>query len=204
MKGIQHIIFDLGNVILNIDYQATIDAFEALGIKNFNKIFSKEAQNNLADDIETGAINPDVFIQTLLEQCNAGTTKEQVVHAWNAIIGYFPQRRLQLLQQLQLHYNLYLLSNTNVIHEQCYNNLLMQYHGLPTLAVFFNKIYLSHHIGLRKPNPAAWQLILTENNLTPEHTLFLDDSPQHIEAAKKLGIHCIHISEQNNMEDIFK
>jgi glucose-1-phosphatase len=205
MQNIKNIIFDLGNVILNISYQATIDAFADLGIKDFDKIFSKHNQNTIADDVETGNISDQDFINYLLAKCKTGTTQAQVIHAWNAIILDFPIRRLQLLQQLQLHYNLYLLSNTNSIHEKFYNQLLMNTHGIPSIGVFFDKIYLSHKIGLRKPNPASWQLIMDQNNLNPQHTLFIDDSLQHIEAAKLLGLQTIHIADGMSMEaDVFK
>jgi glucose-1-phosphatase len=204
MQNIKNIIFDLGNVILNIDYDAPVQAFKALGIHNFETIFSKAAQTNLADDIETGNISDADFIHHLLQLCNKGTTQQQVIDAWNAIIINFPLRRLQLLQQLQLHYNMYLLSNTNSLHEQCYNKLLFTTVGYNSLSIFFDKIYLSHHIHLRKPNVKAWQIILDENNLKPEETLFLDDSPQHIVAAKTLGIQCIHVTPENSMEDIFR
>jgi glucose-1-phosphatase len=204
MQNIKNIIFDLGNVILNIDYDAPVQAFKKLGIQNFETFFSKAAQTSLADDIETGKISDDDFIEILQKQCKPGTSTLQVIDAWNAIILNFPLKRLQLLQQLQLHYNMYLLSNTNSIHEECYNKLLFTSVGYNTMAVFFDKIYLSHRVGLRKPDTKAWQLILDENNLKPEETLFLDDSPQHIAAAKTLGIQCIHITPDNNMEDVFK
>jgi len=205
MQGVKHIIFDLGNVILNISYEETAAAFEKLGIANFKNIFSKQSQNTMADDIETGKVDEYTFIEYLKEKCNAGTSTQQVIDAWNAIILDFPIRRLQILQQLQLHYNMYLLSNTNVIHERCYNQLLMQQHGIPTIGVFFDKIYLSHHIGLRKPDPKAWQLILDNHQLNPAETLFIDDSPQHIAVAKSMGIQTIHIADGMSIEhDVFK
>jgi glucose-1-phosphatase len=204
MQGIKNIIFDLGNVILNISYEATGEAFSKLGITNFTEIFSKAAQNTMADNIETGDVSEQDFFEYLSSLCHPNTTMAQIEHAWNAIILDFPIRRLQILQQLQLHYNMYLLSNTNSIHERCYNQLLMSQHGIPTIGVFFDKIYLSHRIGLRKPNPAAWQLILDAHHLNPAETLFLDDSPQHIAVAKSLGMHTIHIVDGLNMEDVFK
>jgi glucose-1-phosphatase len=204
VTGVRHIIFDLGNVILNINYQATIDAFVSLGISNFGEIFSKEKQHTIADKFETGDITEQDFINYLLPLCNAGTTTQQVIDAWNAIIVNFPLQRLQLLQQLALHYDLYLLSNTNATHEVYYNHLLQHTCGFSNIALFFDKIYLSHHIGLRKPNPQAWQLILEQNNLQAQHTLFLDDSPQHIAAAHELGIQCLYITPQLQMEDVFR
>jgi glucose-1-phosphatase len=204
MQGIKNIIFDLGNVILNISYEATIEAFEQLGIKDFKSIFSKENQNTLSDDFEKGLIDEATFLNELHQMCQPGATYKNVVDAWNAIIVSFPIRRLQLLQQLNLHYRIFCLSNTNATHEVCYNQLLFSTCGMNSLDYFFEKVYLSHHIHLRKPQPEAWQLILNENNLLASETLFLDDSPHHIAAAEKLGIKTIHITPEKNMEDIFK
>jgi glucose-1-phosphatase len=204
MTGIKHIIFDLGNVILNIDYQGPVQAFAELGISNFAEIFSKANQSTVSDEFETGHISAEDFIAYLSPMCHPGTSKAQIFEAWNSILVNFPLRRLQLLKQLQLHFNMFLLSNTNIIHEAAYNQMLFQQCGEPSMHGFFDKVYLSHRIGIRKPNPAAWQLILEENKLKPSETLFLDDSPQHIAAAIQLGIRSIHITPDLQMEDVFK
>jgi glucose-1-phosphatase len=194
MQGIKNIIFDLGNVVLNISYQATIDAFVALGIKDFATIFSKEKQNHLADEFEKGLISEEIFFEYLHSLCDPSIKRRQLLDAWNAIIVSFPLKRLQLLQQLNLHYRTFCLSNTNATHEKCYNELLHQAVGMNSLDYFFEKVYLSHHIQARKPDLNTWEIILKENRLNPKETLFLDDSPQHIAAAQKLGLHTIHIT----------
>jgi len=205
MQGIKNIIFDLGAVILNIDYKRTQLAFERLGIKNEDEFYSKQIQNELFDKLETGKIGEAEFVKAIQEKLPHSVDSIQIIDAWNAIIGDFPLRRLQILQQLQLHYNTFLLSNTNEIHEKCFNALLQQTCGSPTLAVFFDRIYLSHRVGLRKPDPKIFELVLNENNLKPSETLFIDDSLQHIEAASKLGIQTIHMRDDMCMEeDIFK
>jgi putative hydrolase of the HAD superfamily len=97
------------------------------------------------------------------------------------------------------------LSNTNAIHEAEFNKRLQQTCGYPTMAVFFDKIYLSHRVGMRKPSPEIFEKIITENNLQAVETLFIDDSIQHIEGAQKVGIQTIHLSEGMTIEeDIFK
>lgn len=205
MKNVRHIIFDLGNVILDIDYQLTIDAFEALGVENFAAHFSKTTQSTFMDDLETGKVSQFEFIEYAKKYCKEGTTAQQIIDAWNALLLDIPIRRLQILQQLQLDYDLFLLSNTNIIHEEAYNKTVKETCGYENLNMFFNKVYLSHRIGKRKPNAEAFELILNENNLKPEHTLFIDDSIQHIEAANKLGLQTIHIEDGMTMEkDVFK
>lgn len=205
MKGIKHIIFDLGNVILDIDYQLTIDAFEKLGVTDFANHFSKQKQSNFMDDFETGKVSEYEFIDYAKQFCKEGTSTEEVVDAWNALLLDIPIRRLQILQQLQLDYDLFLLSNTNIIHEKEYNKTVKETCGYENLNYFFDKVYLSHRIGLRKPNPEPFELILKEHKLVAAQTLFIDDSMQHIEAANKLGIQTIHMKDNMSMEvDVFK
>lgn len=81
----------------------------------------------------------------------------------------------------------------------------MSSHGMPNIGVFFDKAYMSHRIGLRKPMPEVFQYVLNDNGLQPEHTLFIDDSPQHIATADALGIRTIYLEKGMTIEDnIFK
>jgi putative hydrolase of the HAD superfamily len=205
MENVKHIIFDLGNVILDIDYQLTIDAFEKLGVSDFSSHFSKQKQSDFMDDFEIGKVSEYEFIDYAKQFCAADTTANQIVEAWNALLLDIPIRRLQILQQLQLDYDLFLLSNTNIIHEKEYNKTVKETCGYENLNFFFDKVYLSHRIGMRKPNAEAFEVILNENNLKPQDTLFIDDSPQHIEAAQALGLKTIHMKDDMCMEeDVFK
>jgi FMN phosphatase YigB (HAD superfamily) len=201
-KNIKHIIFDLGGVLLNLDYGLTEKAFEKAGIENFKELYSQLRQASLFDDFETGKIPASEFIAEL--QKLAPLTEQQILNAWNAMLLDFPLRRLQILQQLRLYYDLFLLSNTNEIHEVTFNKILFDGNGMPNIGVFFDKVYLSHRVGLRKPSKEIFELVLEENGLKAEHTLFIDDSPQHIETAEKLGIKTIYLKKGMTIEgDIF-
>jgi len=205
IKGIKHIIFDLGGVLLNIDYKLTEQAFIEAGIRNFADLYGQLQQSALFDKWETGQITRQEFIKAL-QQASANTISEdQILTAWNAMLLDFPLRRLQILQQLRLYYDLFLLSNTNEIHEEAFNSILMRAHGLPNIGVFFDKVYLSHRVGMRKPGKNIFERVLEENGLRPEETLFIDDSPQHIAAAKEVGIQTIFLEKGMTIEDnVFK
>lgn len=204
IKGIKHIIFDLGGVLLNIDYSLTEKAFIDLGIINFEEIYSQIKQTSLFDKWETGKISKEEFINELRKTAPVFLSEEQICKAWNAMLLDFPLRRLQLLQQLRLYHDLILLSNTNEIHEAAFNKILKDTHGL-NLATFFDRVYFSHRIGMRKPSIEIFEKVLDENGLTAAHTLFIDDSAQHIEAAKTLGIQTIFLEKGMTIEkDIFK
>jgi len=202
IQGIRHIIFDLGGVLMNIDYQATEQAFAALGIADFQQHFSQLQQSTLFDDLETGRISRADFIKAIQDVVpHLALSTEQIETAWNAMLLDFPLRRLQILQQLQLHYDLILLSNTNEIHEAAFNEVLRSNHGIPNIGIFFDKIYLSHRVGMRKPDKEIFERILTDTGFDPKQTLFIDDSPQHIAAAHALGIQTIHLEKGMTMED---
>lgn len=205
IEGIKHIIFDLGGVLLNIDYNRTEQAFIDLGIKDFPAIYSQLQQTSLFDDYETGKISSEVFIENLKIYVDTNISEQQIISAWNAMLLDFPLRRLQILHQLRNQYDLILLSNTNAIHEEAFSKILMEQHSTPHIGVFFDKVYLSHKVGLRKPNVEIFNKILTDNGLKPEHTLFIDDSPQHIVGAKEANIRAIHLKKGMTIEkDIFK
>lgn len=204
ITGIRHIIFDLGGVLLNLDYGKTEKAFVELGLENFGEIYTQLNQTPVFDDFETGKTDAATFISQLKKQAGIEIADEAIIQAWNAMLLDFPLRRLQILQQLRHYHDLILLSNTNEIHELAFNDILMRTHGFPNLGVFFDRVYLSHRLGMRKPNAEIFRYILDENGFEARHTLFIDDSPQHIEGAKQLGIQTIHLQKGMTIEkDIF-
>jgi HAD superfamily hydrolase (TIGR01509 family) len=202
LLGIRHLIFDLGGVILNLDYSLTQKAFTEAGIENVSELFGQLSQVPFFDDWEMGKITRGEFIAGL--QKIAPLTEQQVLECWNAMLLDFPLARLQLLQQLRQRYDMILLSNANEIHEEALNKILLQTCGYPSIGVFFDRVYFSHRLGMRKPDKKIFQKILDENGFEAAHTLFIDDSPQHIEAAKELGIPAIWLQAPKTIEDIFK
>ena len=205
MKDIRHIIFDLGGVLLNIDYARTEQAFLELGFDKFSSSYSQAEQVELFSAFEKGEITETDFLESLKLHLPAGTSDEAIIDAWNAMLLTFPLRRLQILQQLQLHYDIVLLSNTNSIHEKAFSKLLREVCGFHNIGVFFDKVFMSHHIGMRKPDVETFQFVLDQTGFDPKYTLFLDDSLQHIEGAKLAGIQTIWMEPGMTMEEtIFK
>ena len=191
-KNFDAIIFDLGGVLINLDYNATVRAFEALGNSGFEEMYSQASQSNLYDDFETGKISSFHFINRLLDLLPKGVTANNVAHAWDAMILDFKKERLELISRIKKEKPVFLLSNTNDLHMAKVRQELSKITPIP-LEYFFTKVYLSQNIGHRKPNPEAFQIILEENQLDASKTLFIDDSSQHIEGASNLGIQTIHL-----------
>ncbi|HOP05576.1 MAG TPA: HAD family phosphatase [Tenuifilaceae bacterium] len=205
-RPIKNIIFDLGGVILNIDYHLTINAFKKLGIDSFESYFSQAQQNGLFDKLDKGQISPQEFRNSLRELVNLSLSDSAINQAWNAMLLDFPKHRIELLKKVKGHYKTFLLSNTNAIHIEEYNKILDRTFGYKNLSFLFNKEYYSHEIGMRKPDEEVFLHIIKENLLHPEETLFIDDSIQHVEAAQKLGINTYHLNipEGESIENLFQ
>ena len=201
MKKCKAIIFDLGAVILNINYQNTIDEFTKLGVKNAATFYSKKVQTNLFNQIETGIISSNEFLKALQKETNNANIT-QLEQAWNAMLLDLPEERLQLIKKLNSNHTIFLLSNTNAIHINAFKKQLGDKKWL-AFCKLFDKMYLSHELGLRKPDIEIFEYILTEKKLIAEEVFFIDDSPQHIASAKKLGIHCHHLLENEDVISLF-
>ena len=201
MKNIKSIIFDLGGVLLNISYQNTIDEFEKLGVDNSSAFYSKKSQTNIFNLLETGEISENELIREIQSSCKSATRK-QIIFAWNSMLLDLPKNRTNLLKNLKEKYQLFLLSNTNSIHIKEFKSRLgeVKYSKFYNL---FDKVYYSHEIGVRKPHSEAFGLVLDENNLKEKEVLFIDDSPQHIEGAKELGIHTYHLKDNEEITTVF-
>jgi putative hydrolase of the HAD superfamily len=188
LQPIRNIIFDLGGVLINIDYQRTAKAFRKLGLNNFEEIYSQAKQEKLFDMLETGHLHEDHFREELMRNLPSGINHSDVDNAWNAMLLDFPLSRLEFIYKLRNNYRIFLLSNTNIIHVNAFLMLADEQVGKTRFENAFEKIYYSCDIGLRKPDPSIFELVLQENNLRASETLFVDDSPQHIDGAKLSGI----------------
>ena len=178
---IDAIIFDFGDVFINLDKQATMDGLKNLGISNWN-----EDLDQLNLKYEVGSISEEDFLSGIQKHTNNASI-EDIAAAWNAILLDFPLYRLEFLQMLSQKYRLFLLSNTDAIHI----NTFEQKTGTSFYSSFyqcFEKIYFSFEIGMRKPSPEVFNFVLDQNGLQAKHTLFIDDKKENTDAALELGL----------------
>ena len=196
LDGIKNIVFDLGGVILNIDYNKPAEAFKELGVNDFSKLYSKAAQDDLFNKLETGKIPQQSFFDEIRNITKLELSNEKIEHAWNTIILDFPAERIKLLEILKNNYRTFLLSNTNIIHYHYYNDIFSRQYYYQNLGDIFKQAYYSHEIGLRKPGKDIYEYVLKNSQLIPQETLFLDDSVPNIESAGELGIKTFLITEE--------
>lgn len=191
--AIENIILDLGGVLLNIDYQKTIQAFKDLGIQHFDQLYTQAQQSDLFDELEKGTISASQFLNRLSTYLPSTVQESEIRTAWNAMLLSLPKERLSLLEELNKKYRVVLLSNTNVIHLESFYNTLYKDYGINSLDKYFETVYFSCEMQLRKPNEEIFKKVCQLERFEPKKTLFIDDSIQHVEGAKEMGLQAHHL-----------
>ena len=202
LKDIRNIVLDLGGVILDLDVNRSIVLLSELGfpeVEDLDIIFTKYP---FFLKFETGRISPDEFLDDLTVILGNHAPREKIIEAWNAMILGFRPENIELLNRLREEYNLFLLSNTNAIHEVYYNDLLHLKHGIPNLTDIFEKVYYSHTVNMRKPDREIFQHVLTDSGLNARETLYVDDTEVHVKAARDLGIHAYHLRTPQRLTEV--
>ncbi|WP_303923013.1 HAD family phosphatase [Draconibacterium sediminis] len=203
LTNIKNIIFDLGRVLLNLDFDASIKAFQQLGsdgeVLDHKNVYADPIFYNL----EAGKITPAEFrsgVRKLLK--NEQLTDRQIDEAWYAMILDIPPHRVKKVQELSKSYNLYLFSNTNQIHIDRLLSEFKAQHGIdfPSL---FKTVFYSHEIHDRKPEVSAYEKVIKLSGVNPEETLFIDDLKDNIDAAQKAGLKTFWLQNGMEMTELF-
>jgi HAD superfamily hydrolase (TIGR01509 family) len=202
MGNIKNIVFDLGNVLFDIDYNKTISAFEQIGFENFKESFSPEKMDGLFKNLEKGTITEDYFYTSIKSISTMPLTNSEIKNAWNAMLLNFRIESLVFLQKIKHKYNLYLLSNTNSIHLTEVNKIFIANVGVPSLNNYFIKAYYSNLIGLRKPDVDTYIYVLKHAGINAEETLFIDDLETNINGARLAGMQTHLLLPSQRVENI--
>ncbi|ALL07628.1 haloacid dehalogenase [Pedobacter sp. PACM 27299] len=204
MKKIKNIIFDYGNVIFEIDFKRAQEALIQLGIENIEDFFAHKSHHNIFNDLETAAISPAEFRAGIREASSKkDITDEQIDAAWNSLLIGVPENVHEVLLKVKDKYRTFLLSNNNEIHYNWIVDYLKREFDMPDNSGLFEKAYYSQQMFLRKPNVEIFEKVLKENNLDPEETLFIDDSPQHLVGAKAAGMQTLLMTKHPKyLEDV--
>lgn len=196
---IDTLIFDFGDIFINLRQELVRERFQSLGITAWT-----DAMQDANQRFEVGAISEEGFLDAFVKAADPGTTPDDVRDAWNAMLGDFPIYRLEFLKRLSEKYRIFLLSNTDAIHIRHFE----QREGATFISDFyrcFEKRYFSFEVGLRKPDTAIFNYVLDQNGLSPDRTLFIDDRTDNTDAAALLGIRTWQLQVgQQDVVDLFK
>ncbi|MBB6107906.1 HAD family hydrolase [Mucilaginibacter lappiensis] len=205
MENIKNIIFDYGNVIFSLNFLRGQAAWKELGINNAADFFGHKQQDEIFDKFDRGEVTADQFRDYIRQKTgNSELTNDQINAAWNSMLVGIESGNHELLLGLKDKYRTFLLSNINEIHYEYIMNYLKTGFGFDSNEHIFEKTYYSHLTGKRKPEPAIFEMVLNENNLNPSETLFIDDSPQHLAAAQKLGIQTFLMTTPDTIQQFFE
>lgn len=205
MNEIRNLLFDLGNVIIDIDIDGARTNIESLLDPKYP---SKVVEHNLykaIEQFEVGKMSKDVFLSTMLQYTRPGIQAHDMIEAWNSMLIGIPVYRLTMLEMLRENYNVMLLSNTNSIHlEWVYHHLRTNFGEQDFEQRYFDDAYYSHLIHCRKPNAKSFQIVVNQSYITPEKTLFIDDFEENIHAAQKMGFKTHHSPGDEEIAEVLK
>lgn len=202
--NIEAIIFDFGGVIINIDPSLTVREFEKLAANSslLNQVY--EGFIKIHDSLEIGSMAPEIFRKRVRELFGLKHLNDhEFDKAWNALLLDIPPKRISLIERLKNKYRLFLLSNTNAIHYQKYCSDFSREFAGKTLEGLFEKAFFSFKMGLKKPDPQIFQTVIQACALSPDRTLFIDDTPEHVEAAKRCGLQAFHLKNGLDIVSLF-
>ena len=203
LNNISTIIFDLGGVVLNLDIKQSLRAFSEISDLSEKDVYNKFINNDWAFAFEKGEITPNDFRDSVRTSINKQLTDAQIDKAWDAMLLELPYTRLKMLNDLRPKYRTLVLSNTNAIHVQTFDKIVSAASGGKLIYDFFDKVYFSNEIGMRKPDTEIYSYVLDENKLDSSKTLFIDDMEENIIAAKSLGIKTVHLTNQDDLNVLF-
>lgn len=202
MQNIRHIIFDLGGIFLNLNYQLTAQAFRRLGVTQFDELFSQHHANPLFEQLETGRISNEDFFQSIRALTQLSLSNEQITDAWNAMMLDVPSERISWLQSVAQYHDVYLFSNTNAIHYTCFENICRRDLGNTDFNAIFRFAGYSHQLGFRKPAADSFRQLLTQWQLNACNTLFIDDTPGNIRGAQETGMHTLFLPPPHHVLEL--
>lgn len=203
-SSVKNIIFDLGGVIINIDFQYTFEAFARLGNTDILETLKLFKENKIFERYEKGEWSDEELRDLLRKELHTSASDDQIDAAWNALLLDIPGERIDLILKLKDTYNIFLLSNTNDIHIRKVNEILEEASGIKTLDHLFHKAYYSYKIGMSKPDVEIYEFVLREQGLLPHETVFLDDNKDNVEGAKAAGILALHVANPSNVLELLK
>src|SRR5262245_34165470 len=198
--GVEALLFDLGRVVIDLDATRILARWTALAGAAAAPLSPPLAAGIAGGEAyrrhERGEISDAAFFAHLRQQLKIELTDAQFVDGWNAIfIGEMPGIR-RILANLDGQLPLYAFSNTNTAH---YAHWSLRF---ADLLAPFRKIYVSHQLGARKPEPAAFQAVIADMGIVAPRVLFLDDLAENVAGARACGLMAAQVKSASDVERV--
>ncbi|MEP0985575.1 HAD family phosphatase [Ekhidna sp.] len=193
LQGVDAIIFDFGNVLIDLDYPRVIRRFSEVAKKNTDEIEEMVVTSPVLQQFERGMIDPAEFRAEINKLLGTNMGERQFESIWNSMLKSITKERMDKVLKIGEKYRTYILSNTNIIHEIAYEEMIMEETGKASLRDFVDEVFYSHEIGLRKPNLNCYEYVIDEIDNYPSRMLFLDDRLDNVEAAQIAGMKAVQV-----------
>ncbi len=185
-RNIENVIFDLGGVLVQIDFLLPVRHLKKYGIENF--VLNQLQQWELISQFEMGLITEEKFIHDLWDKLNQPAIEfEKLKEIWNSIIVDIPLEIFTCLEKMKKEYHLFVLSNTNPIHIQYLYTFLKEKRGIKNFEFYFQKVYYSFLLGCKKPDDSIFKYVIKDAKIDPSKTLFIDDTYVNVKKGEELG-----------------
>ena len=200
---IKNVVFDLGGVLINLDFDNCLNAFRKAGFRDIEKQACQFRGKCFFSQFELGEISPEEFRKAIRKEVSEALSDHEIDDMWNLMLLDIPREKLDLLLKLREHYMVYLLSNTNRIHWDYACEQMFCYRGF-RVNDFFEDIFLSFEMHKAKPEKDIYEQMMKEANILPEETFFIDDSAINCQAAISLGIQSYHYHIGEDLSSLFE
>lgn len=204
-ESVEALVFDLGGVLLDVQMQRTLRAFEALGVCGVGAAEVIDGNRACFRDLELGLITQEEFAEAVRQTFPAvtGISDERLLEVWNAMLMPFDERRVELLRELGAHYPIYLLSNTNLPHRIRFRELFRERFG-GCFDDLFVRCFYSDELHLRKPDPEIYRSVARQIGTPPGKLLFIDDNEANVCAARSEGWQACHLAGGTLVTKLFE
>lgn len=183
-------IFDLGNVVIDIDFDRVLGVWSNLSGVPLASLKKQFKMGEEFEKHERGEISDEVFAAKFCADLGITLSFEQFAIGWQAVFIGVRSEVIEIIHNLRAQGNrVVILSNTNRLHCDYWPN---QY---PEIQQSVDKMYLSQDIRMRKPDPAIYQYVLEQEGVDAADALFFDDNAQNIAAAQGIGLPAIHVTD---------
>lgn len=200
---VKAIIFDLGQVLIDLIPLNCMDYFTRLGATDIDKKLADKDFIRFLNDFELGNLSVKEFCAQMNSFLPLPVEENLIADAWNSFLGEIPSYKLDAILELKKKYKVYLLSNTSALHWEYARDIYFTGYKGHTLDDFFDHAYTSYELHLLKPDKAIYQAVLNEEGLQPEEVFFLDDRADNCQAAREMGINVYEVTPGEDWRHLF-